>query len=157
MGQEEKFKSEEKFITLNHDDFFYQRLEEEINTCYAEGAYTAAFVMSRKLIENLLIEVLREKYGHKTKNDVEIYFEINQGRFQDFSKLLENLENRKKDFKIDKNTIEEFFNLVKPFKRAANSKTHSIVHIFEKKEELEEYEVQRLASLLMRLFKNIKK
>ena len=147
--------SKEEFIVLNHPVDFYQKLESEINICYACGAYTAVLILSRKLIENLLIDILRKKYGDRTQEDVEVYFSTDLGRFHDFTVLLRNFDERKADFKVDKDIIEQFFDLIRPFKKGANRKTHSIVHLIEKKEELESYNIQKLASLLMRLFRNI--
>lgn len=147
--------SEEKFITLDHSDYFYQKLESEINICYISGSYTAVLILSRKLIENLLIDILRKKYGYKTEEDVEIYYRTNLGRFHDLARLLKNLGERKSDFRIDMDIINEIFKLIKPFRKNANKKAHSIVHLIEEKEELENFNVQRLVSLLIRLFNKI--
>jgi len=149
--QIEKHPETKKFIILNHSDHFYQKLEDEINLCYTYGAYTAVLILSRKLIENLLIDVLRNKYGNKTKSAREVYYREDKHRFHDFTRLLENLEGKKDDFKVDKDTFEKFISSVEPFRKGANSKTHSIVNLIEKKEELEKFNVQDLASLLMRL------
>ncbi|PKP61005.1 MAG: hypothetical protein CVT88_01400 [Candidatus Altiarchaeales archaeon HGW-Altiarchaeales-1] len=155
MEENDKFKkpmdTKEKFITLKHSDYFYQKLEDEINLCYTYGAYTAVLILSRKLIENLLIDVLRNKYGNKTKSAREVYYREDKHRFHDFTRLLENLEGKKDDFKVDKDTFEKFISSVEPFRKGANSKAHSIVNLIEKKEELEKFNVQDLASLLMRL------
>lgn len=147
--------SKENVVELNHPEYFYKKLESEINSCYSCKAYTAVIILSRKLIENLLIDVLRKKYGSTTKRDVEMYYGTEQGRFHDFTFLLKNLDEQKGDFKIDEEIIHQFFELVKPFRKNANSKAHSIVHIIEKKEELKDYDIQRLASLLIRLYNNI--
>ncbi len=68
-----------------------------------------------------------------------------------------NFEYKKDDFRVDKNIIDKFISLVKPFRKGANSKAHSIVHLTEKKEDLKKYEVQKLASLLIKLEKFNKK
>ncbi len=150
-----KTESKENFVELTHPDYFYQKLESEINSCYTCGAYTAVLVLSRKLLENLVIDVLRKKYGQNTKRDVEMYFGTDEGRFHDFTFLLKNLDEQKNDFKIDKEIINQFLRLIKPFRKNANSKAHSIVHLIDKKEELKQFDVQKLASLLIRLYNNI--
>ena len=151
----EKVEKKEKFITLNHPDYFYQELASEINACYAAGAYTSVLILSRKLIENLLIDVLRKKYGDEAKKDVEMYYRTDSGRFHDFNTLLRHLNKQKVDFEVDEEILKEFFKLVRPFRKSANKKAHSIVHVIGKKEELKEFEVQKLASLLVRLYNNI--
>lgn len=145
----------DKFLSLNVKDNFYKKLENEINLVYSTEAYTATFVLSRKLIENLVIEVLRKKYGNKTKENVEIYFSTDFARFHDFSMLLQNLEDRKSDFDMDEGIVENFISLVKPFRKKANRDAHSIVDFTDKKRDLEKYDIQQMADLLIRLYSKI--
>jgi hypothetical protein len=129
----EKQLSGEKFISLNRQDYFYKKLESEINICYTYGAYTVVLILGRKLIENLLIDVLRRKYGEDTFENVEIYFSTDLRRFHDFVVFLKNFSKRKAEFRVDKDLIEQFFELVGPFRKGANKKMHSIIHLIEKK------------------------
>ena len=81
------------FQTLNHNDIkinavitgsplidvtfsenFYDGLIGEINGCYQSGFYTAAINLSRKLVENLFIEVLRKKYPPNVGSNLSLYF-----------------------------------------------------------------------------------
>jgi hypothetical protein len=98
---------------------------------------------------------LRKKYGDKTQENVEIYFNSNNGRFHNFSVLLGNFKERKSDFGVDRDIIVQFFSLIEPFRKSANKKAHSIIHFVESEEDLKAYNIQQLANLLMRLFTNI--
>ncbi len=140
-------------IQIEFKNIFYRELKEEINKCYKLGAFTATFILSRKLIENLLIDVLRLKFP-VNKGNLEIYYRTDKKRFNDFAVLLENLENKKNEFGIDKENIEEFLKLVKPFRPSANSNAHSLI-IRGKKEEIDFYQIERMAGLLIRLKQNI--
>ena len=146
----------EPFISIPKIDSFYDQLMKEINETYNNHTYTATLILCRKLIENLLIDLLRKKYGDKSKEAVAIYFNIDEGRFHDFTYLLKNFEDRKDDFKIDKELVEDFLLLVKPFRKGANSKTHSIIFFVHKKEELVGYHIPRMVDLLLRLISNIR-
>lgn len=141
----------EKFISIVGLDNFYQRLIEEINNTYQNKTYTSTLILSRKLIENLLIDLLRKKFGSESKEDVEIYYNIKDGRFHDFAYLVKNFEERKDKFLVDKELVEEFVRLVKPFRKGANSKTHSIIHFIENKEDLIQFNIGNMVDLLMRL------
>ncbi|MBT7102466.1 hypothetical protein HN935_03050, partial [archaeon] len=61
-------------ITIKFEDIFYKNLSNEINKCYKIGSHTSVFVLSRKLIENLLIDTLRKKYPINENNNIEIYY-----------------------------------------------------------------------------------
>jgi len=52
--------SSDQFLNLtNVPESFYPALVEEINSCYRSGAYNATLILSRKLLENSLIDTLR--------------------------------------------------------------------------------------------------
>jgi hypothetical protein len=52
----------ELLITSKFDDIFYVSLVSEINDVFSIGKYTATMVLVRKLFENLLVDLLRERY-----------------------------------------------------------------------------------------------
>jgi len=145
-------------ISIKFEDIFYRNLNEEINKCYKMGAYTTAFILSRKLLENLVIDILRGKFPQSEEN-LKIYYRLNDhgkdGRFHDFMTLLRNLDNKKKEFGIDKEVIEEFLRLIKPFRPTANSNAHSII-IQGDKETLDKLQIENMAGLLVKILRNIK-
>ena len=68
--------------------------------------------------------------------------------------MLQNLEDKKKDFGIDEEIIDEFFRLIKPFRPTANSNAHSII-ICGDKDALDKLQVEKMAGLLVRIFRNL--
>ena len=84
--------TKDNLITEKFDDFFYIRLKNEINIGYKFGLYSSVIVLSRKLVENLLIEILRKKYPRNKKGNLEFYYDTKRRRFHDFIVLLDNLE-----------------------------------------------------------------
>jgi hypothetical protein len=70
--------------------------------------FTSVVILSRKMIENLIIEILRKKYPQKVKGNLDIYYNKNERRFHDFTMLVKNLEVKKKDFGPDENTLSKF-------------------------------------------------
>jgi len=140
-------------IQIEFKEIFYRELKGEINKCYKLGAFTAVFILARKLIENLLIDILRLKFPINKEN-LGIYYRADKKRFNDFAVLLENLKDKKDEFNIDKDKVEEFLKLVKPFRPSANSNAHSLI-IRGKKEEIDSYQIERMAGLLIRLKQSI--
>jgi hypothetical protein len=142
-------------LKIDFNDTFYKNLVLEINKAYKIGAYTGAFILCRKLIENLVIDILRKKFPPNATN-LELYFSTKNrgGRFHDFSVLLDNLELKKNDFGIDKPLIEELMSLIKPFRPNVNSKTHSII-IIGNEGDIKKFEIEKMVSLLVRMEKGI--
>ncbi|WP_154019044.1 hypothetical protein [Halococcus agarilyticus] len=103
---------------------FYPGLIERINTCYQLGINDATLILTRKLIENLLIDVLRRKYG---TDRIEIYYDPDSSEFHSFYELIENFKELQSDFEhysgeVDDNFIRELNSIRKP----SNAEAHSI-------------------------------
>jgi hypothetical protein len=146
--------TKDNLITEKFDDLFYIRLKNEINIGYKFGLYSSLVVLSRKLIENLLIEILRRKYPRNKKGNLEFYYEAKRRRFHDFIALLDNLEKQKSTFGIDEPTVSKFISLVKPFRESANSTAHSMIQACNK-EEVIKYKIPEMIALLTRLLKHL--
>lgn len=106
------------------DDNFYANLVLEINRTYSFQLYTGTIMLLRKLIENLIIELLRTKFGMK---QVDLFYSVDKGRHHDFSKLLGNLQNNLSSFKPYSPAFEKsMIVFLDKFREKSNSATHSI-------------------------------
>lgn len=115
----------EEWSNLSNSPF--DDLRREIEQCYQANAHTAVVVLSRKLLENLLIELLRIRYGLETSTERELFYDADRKRFQSFAILIENLENNLGDFRpfserIDENTVKKLDNI----RETGNAGAHSI-------------------------------
>lgn len=122
----------------------------EINKTYTFGCYTACFGLMRKVLENLLLEILRKKYPKNKKKHREKYYDFNRNRVLDFSKLIENLRKSSKDFGPEKNLVERICQLADGFKETANEMTHSLYHLATKRE-IDEKNFQYILDLIEEL------
>ena len=111
----------------------YRDLVREINFCFANQAYSATIVLTRKLIENLIVEILRKKYGMP---ELDLFYIKNQRRFRGLSKLLANLRSKVSDF----DTLglkEKHITSMEKLREEANAKAHSILDHATKQELLD--------------------
>lgn len=145
--------TKEKFIApVWIPDSFYQNLIDEINKAYIFSIPMAFSVLIRKLLENLVIDVLREKYG---TSDLTLYYNPSQGRFNDFSVLLKNLDEKKTDFHyITPSLDKDFVSTLNKYRETGNSGAHSIdanlkVELFDKDE------ITHLVETLLRIFQRL--
>jgi len=135
-------------------DPFYRDLIELINKCYVYEIYPAVLIFSRKLLENLLVDILRKKYGMQ---NVELFFDTNRRRFRSFNELLKNFKDRLEEFRvIIPNLDNKFIEKINEFREVGNSSAHSLEctipkeWLDEKREELE-----YVVKVLIRLYKHI--
>jgi hypothetical protein len=144
----------EKFLDVTDvSDDFYKNLIDEINHLYRHGFMLSLSVLIRKLLENLLIDILRKRYG---ASDLSLYFDTSKHRFLDFSILIENFKSRKTDFQhvtpsLDNKLVGE----INSYKEMGNSGAHSIdanikIEFFKDKRA----ELNYLVKFLFRLLKN---
>jgi hypothetical protein len=134
-------------------EIVYDQLKNEINKAYKFGLFTSAVILSRKIIEDLVIDILRSMFPESI--NLNIYYNIEENRFHDFSLLIKNLEKRKNEFPLDKENLTEFISLVKPFRPFANSNAHSIVKISDEKQLLA-FQIPKMIALLSRLHSKVK-
>lgn len=146
-------RSTEKYLPVFFEDPLYNELVDEINKSVTFDLPNAAYVLSRKLVENLIIDVLRKKFSN-SKEGVNLYYDTARRRFKDFSILINNLNDNKSQYLSEEKKIETIVALSERFKKNANSSAHSIFSLA-KIEELDRYKVpdlvKSLQSLLIRV------
>lgn len=139
-------------VEYETDDYYIKGHIKEINKAYTYGCYTSVFILTRKVIENLIIDILREKFPPTSIDNKELYYSINQRRFKDFSVILENLRNKKYDFELGKDkTIDRLYSRAVKFKDDANDATHSWYNLIETSAEIDDLGIQSLIELIKAL------
>jgi hypothetical protein len=136
-------------------DEFYKVLTQNINLAYKYGLYTAAMVLIRKMLENLLIDILRKKYGMK---NLDLFFDSQHGRFRMFNELIRNFEEKLQDFKYIEPRIEEVLTELKNMREECNAAAHSLEKEIKLKREFLDNireKVNFLVSMMIRVYNNI--
>ena len=139
------------FVKYDTPEKFRLAHIEEANRAYTYKCYTAVFILCRKIMENLVADILRTKFPPTTKENKELYFDIAKGRTRDFKELLINLKSKKTSFEMDKKLVERLLAKVEPFKDDADQKAHSWYHIVKTKKEIDDMEVQTIFDLIHEL------
>ena len=139
-----------------YPDIFYDRLEDEINTAYSDPRLpNAVLMLSRKLIENLVFNLLQYKFGGP---GIKLYFDTIHNRPLDFGVLLDNLKSQKSQFDKDQHDmIDKLLGLAQPFRRDANSKVHSVMEYLESPRQISQLKIPEMTQILLRLIEFAKK
>lgn len=156
--QKEPRKTRKKLLTFvryETEDQFVKAHILETNTAYTYGCFTAAFILCRKILENLLTDVVRKKYSRNKRENIELYFDVARGRTRDFSEILSNLRRCSIDFGPDKGLLERILNRAELFKDDSNNKAHSWYHIVRSRKELDETHFQDIIDMVVRLEKAV--
>ena len=145
------------FIKYDTDDPFIKSHIIETNKAYTFGCYTAAFILCRKIVENLLTDIVRHKYPPNKKENVELYYDTGRRRTKDFSEIISNLRARSNDFGPDRTLLERMLNRADQFKDDANNKTHSWYHIVRNKKELDDTQFEDIINMIIKIEENLSK
>jgi hypothetical protein len=145
----------ERFLDIdNVPGTFYPDLVDDINRCHSLAIYDATLIMTRKLLENLLIDILRERYG---KQEIDLYYLPENKRFKNFSTLIDNFEDNLDDFQHLSGVLDEdFIDELDAFRQDANSGAHSIeTNITESKMAEYREQAQHASQVLFRVRRNL--
>jgi len=141
-----------EYLKYPSKDKFEQKHVEEINKAYNCGCYTAVYVLCRKVIENLIIKLLRKRFGGK---ETALYWDKARGRFHDFKIILKNLNLKANQFPGPiQAAVRRLTSKAAIFAKDANDKTHSLFHVVTKKE-LDEANIDQIFELIILIDKEI--
>lgn len=141
-----------KIIEYKTNDPFRKGHIEEINRAYTSECYTCVFILCRKVIENMIIDILGKKFPPEKKENKELYFDVDKGRFKNFSIILDNFYKKRNEFDLDnKKIVKRIVDLAKFFKKDADDKTHSWFHLVRKRREIDDIDIQGIIDLIKRL------
>jgi len=143
-----------KFIEVTWlPDDFYKRLIDEINLLYTNRLPMSLSILIRKLLENLIIDILRKKYGTE---GLSLYYDTYRGRFQDFSVLLRNLDSKKEDFHYITSELDSSIRKINRFRETGNSGAHSIdVNLTINQISKDKDDINYIVQFLLRILQNI--
>lgn len=157
--KQKKTNPKEKIVELikyETSDHFQKGHISEVNRAYSKGCYTAAFILTRKVIENLIIDLLRTKYPPSSKENKELYYDISRGRYKDFEEVLTKLHEKRNEFHINSiKKIKRLYEKAMKFKKSANDAAHSWFYLVKNKTELEDLEIRTIVELLKSIEKEL--
>lgn len=135
-------------------DDFYDKLIDEINRAYAYQMPMALSILIRKLLENLVIDILRKKYG---TSNLTLYYDPSRRRFNDFSVLLQNLDARKSDFHyISSSLNKSLISDLNQYRDTGNSGAHTIdANLTVEQFAADKSKINYLVRLLLKIFQRL--
>ena len=147
---------DEKLIDAKGDypQSFYYPLEQEINDCYQSGYPNATIFLCRKIMENLLFNILEKKFPDE-KN---LWWSNNpeNSTALSFSALLKNLYATRKRFKPNVKTYIDRINpLLKGLRNKVNPTSHNIFDYLQSKEEVKKLKIADSIQLLLNIWNNL--
>lgn len=132
---------------------FYNQLQDEINVCFDHNHPNAAFFLCRKMVENLVFNILEKKFP----SQIDLWYDQKNKIRHKFSVLIKNLYDERNNFGKPnvKTYIEKFNTEVGLFRKEANTKAHYVFEYLSDKKELQKFKIKDIVQLLVKIFDNI--
>lgn len=103
---------------------YYSKLVDHINLSYQYGINDGCLVLTRKLFENFIIDILRAEYGGEGIN---LYFNTENGRFHGLGTLCGNIRDKSSDLRHYSRQLDNgLIDRVEHFKERGNAQAHSV-------------------------------
>ena len=154
-----KIKEKEKILELikyETNDYFQKGYIKEVNRAYTEKCYTSAYILSRKVVENLILDIIRTKFPQNTLVNKELYYDVHRKRYKDFEIILKTFYDKRHEFNVNSiKPIERLYEKAKNFKDRANDTTHSWFYLVTKKKEIDDLDIQSMIILIKHIEKEI--
>jgi hypothetical protein len=150
-----KPKTKEVFIDFSnkYPEIFYVKLESEINEAYQYNLPNAVLILTRKVIENLIYNLMEEKFS----NDLVLRWDSRRKRALEFGRLMINLSDRTSLFDGEQERLlKKLIPLIGRFRREANIKTHQVMDYLDDREQLKGLRIPDIIEILLKLIKKNK-
>ena len=126
--QDEYFEGPD-FLPYDFNDLFLDYIRKEINESYINGQLLAVVVLSRKLLEALIIrifEVVFSKVSNGAYNEARhnLWYDKDRARYHGLETLLLNLSSNSTEFHEDKELVEQTCRAIEKVRRGANKCVH---------------------------------
>ena len=125
---EEDFESPD-FLPYNFNDLFLDYIRKEINESYNNGQLLAVIVLSRKLLEALVIRVFEVVFskmvgGQYNQKNHELWYDLTRARHHGLELLIETLKLNAESFHEDKDLVKKTCEDTERVRREANKCVH---------------------------------
>lgn len=116
------------FLPYDFNDLFLDYIRKEINESYINGQLLAVIVLSRKLLEALVVRVFEVVFskmaGGYNKTNHELWYNLSDKRHHGFELLIKNLKLKSEDFHEDKDLVQQVCDAIESVRREANKYVH---------------------------------
>jgi len=145
-------KPKETFLDFGkkYPEIFYARLESEINDAFRYNLPNAVLMLTRKVVENLVYNLMEEKFP--TEKDLR--WDTRRDRPLELSRLVSNFSDRASLFDGEqKRLVLKVVSLMGRFRKEANLKAHQIIDYLDDRSELKALKIPDIIELLLKLIR----
>jgi hypothetical protein len=141
---------QEKFVDIDFPDEHYNSIRTEINSSFKRGFTISAYLLSRELIRNLLLDMLRKRFPPTSAENVSLYYDLQNNSHKEIRALSGVIKERKDDFDINPEALDHLIEMIEIMEPKTKPASHSFLTI-PTRENIEKYRIEEIAKLLLEM------
>jgi hypothetical protein len=145
-----------KLIDIDFFDDHYNSIRAEINTCFKHNFYMASLLLSKELIQSLLVDLIRSNFPLTSEGHRSLYYDYLDKNFRETGELLKSISQKKNEFDVNLEAIDYLVKLVSSMEPELKPESHSFGAL-PKKEDIEELRIEEAMELIVEIINFIKK
>jgi hypothetical protein len=139
-----------KLIDIDFVDDHYNSIRTEINTCFKQGFYMASLELSKRLIQNLLVDLIRSNFPLAGEGHRSLYYDYLKEDFRNTDELLKELSEKKHDFNVNPDAIDYLIELISPMEPKKKPESHSF-GVIPKRKDIQNLRIEEAMELIIQL------
>ncbi len=147
---------QEKMMDIDFSDEHYNSLRAEINSCFKRGLFVATFLLSKELIRNLLIDIIRTNFHPISDEEISLYYDFQNNTHKGIKQLVNVLAERKEEIDINPEAIDQLIEMLAAIDPKIKPGSHSFKPIHTH-EDIENYRLGETVELLNDVLEFMKK
>lgn len=136
-----------KILDTDLEDEHYNSLMTEINSTFRLELFISTFLLSKELIENLLIDILRLIFPPTSDENISLYYDMEKQKFKDLDRLLDTINKNKKKLPFDDDALEELIGMLGVMTSRDKPTSHSRIKIPDR-EDIKGYRIKETVEIL---------
>lgn len=137
-----------KILQMDLEEEHYNSLKTEINSTFRLGLFISTFLLSRELIENLLIDILRLIFPPTSKENISLYFDMENQKFKELDSLLSTLDQKREELPFDNKALDELIGILEHMLPKDKPASHSRIDI-PRREDIVNYRIEGTVEILL--------
>lgn len=146
----------DKLLDTDLHDEHYTSMKNEINSTFRHGSLIAAFTLSRELIRNLLLDMIRLRFPPSSPEYLYLYYDMQNYCHKETRVLLGVIEEKKDDFDLNPEALDSLIDMVDRLEPKTRPSSHSFLTI-PVRDNMEEYRIEEIVELLIDIIDLMKK
>ncbi|WP_407356058.1 hypothetical protein [Methanolobus sp. WCC5] len=136
-----------KLIEIDFEDEHYNSIRTEINSCFKRGSFMAVLLLSKELIRNLLLDIIRIRFTPMSEENISLYYDPHNNNYMDIRPLLGMLTEKKEEMGIDTKAIDQLVKMAASIDPKPDPKAHTFRNI-PTHEDIDNYKINDTLILL---------